>query len=220
MRNDNNKNLDILKKRKRELDLARGFSVLFVIATHVDLFAEVVFKRLFYNFPVPFFFFASAFSLTLRYQNKEKIDLKQFYKSRFHFNLIAYFIYAFIIIFLQNLQEFHFSFNAFIVYYFTNALLGNVQTIWNGGRMSNDDYTCLGGLKWARGTKRVEVHTYQYDDRSYLRLTFHIADQQSSTRRQAFITIPAHLTGRLIGILEEVRKISESTEEERNNERT
>ena len=128
--NDSNNNVNIAKKRIRELDLARGYSILFVIATHVDLFKGIVFKTLFYNFAVPFFFFASAFSLTLKYGTKEKINLKEFYKNRFHYYLIAYFIYAFIIHFIQNLQDFHYSFNAFIVYYLTNTLLGNVQTIW------------------------------------------------------------------------------------------
>ena len=128
--NDISKTEYIPKKRIRELDLARGYSILFVIATHVDLFKDVVFKTLFYNFAVPFFFFASAFSLTLKYGTKEKIDLKEFYKNRFHYYLLAYFIYAFIILFLGNLQEYHYSFNAFIVYYLANTLLGNVQTIW------------------------------------------------------------------------------------------
>jgi len=128
--NYNNKNVNIAKKRIRELDLARGYSILFVIATHVDLFKGIIFKTLFYNFAVPFFFFASAFSLTLKYSTKDKIDLKEFYKSRFHYYLLAYFIYAFIILFLGNLQDYHYSFNVFIVYYLTNSLLGNVQTIW------------------------------------------------------------------------------------------
>lgn len=128
--NDDNNNMNIAKKRIRELDLARGYSILFVIATHVDLFKNIVFKTLFYNFAVPFFFFASAFSLTLQYGTKEKIDLKEFYKNRFHFYLIAYFTFAFIILFIGNLQDYHYSFNAFIVYYLTNTLLGNVQTIW------------------------------------------------------------------------------------------
>ncbi|MHA2290462.1 MAG: acyltransferase family protein, partial [Promethearchaeota archaeon] len=123
--NDYKENVNIGKKRLRELDLARGYSVLFVIATHVDLFAEIVFKRLFYNFAVPFFFFASAFSLTLKYGPKERIDLKEFYKNRFKSYLITYFIYSFIILFLQNLQVNQYNFNAFIVYYLTNSLLGN-----------------------------------------------------------------------------------------------
>jgi peptidoglycan/LPS O-acetylase OafA/YrhL len=128
--NDINKTENIVKKRIRELDLARGYSILFVIATHVDLFNGIIFKTLFYNFAVPFFFFASAFSLTLKYGTKERIDLKEFYKNRFHYYLIAYFMYAFVILFIQNLQDFHYSFNAFIAYYVTNTLLGNVQTIW------------------------------------------------------------------------------------------
>jgi peptidoglycan/LPS O-acetylase OafA/YrhL len=128
--NDKNKNANIAKKRIRELDLARGYSILFVIATHVDLFKGIIFKTLFYNFAVPFFFFASAFSLTLKYSAKDNIDLKEFYKNRFHYYLLVYFIYAFIILFLGNLQEYHYSFTAFIAYYLTNSLLGNVQTIW------------------------------------------------------------------------------------------
>jgi peptidoglycan/LPS O-acetylase OafA/YrhL len=128
--NDFKENATVSNKRIRELDLARGLAVLFVIATHVDLLAEVVFKRLFYNFPVPFFFFASAFSLTLKYASKERIDLKQFYKDRFKSYLLIYFIYSFIIIFLQNLLVNQYSPAAFFVSYLINSLLGNVQTIW------------------------------------------------------------------------------------------
>jgi peptidoglycan/LPS O-acetylase OafA/YrhL len=69
-------------------------------------------------------------ALTLKYGTKEKIDLKEFYKTRFHYYLLAYFIYAFIILLLLNLQEYQYDFNAFIVYYFTNTLLGNIPTIW------------------------------------------------------------------------------------------